>query len=53
MRRRSARQRNAFALWALANELVAKRIDAGDKRLVAVEWKNGNSMRIINVRMRE
>jgi cytolysin-activating lysine-acyltransferase len=37
------------ALWALADELVARRIDAGDKRLAAVEWKSGSNMRIIDV----
>jgi cytolysin-activating lysine-acyltransferase len=37
------------ALWALADELVANRIDAGDKRLAAVEWKSGSNMRIIDV----
>ena len=37
------------ALWALVDELVAKRIDAGDKRLAAVEWKSGSNMRIIDV----
>jgi cytolysin-activating lysine-acyltransferase len=37
------------ALWALADELVAKRIDADDKRLAAVEWKSGSNMRIIDV----
>jgi cytolysin-activating lysine-acyltransferase len=37
------------ALWALADELVARRIDAGDKRLAAVEWKSGINMRIIDV----
>jgi cytolysin-activating lysine-acyltransferase len=37
------------ALWALADDLVAKRIDAGDKRLAAVEWKSGTNMRIIDV----
>jgi cytolysin-activating lysine-acyltransferase len=26
---------------------VAKRIDAGDNRLTAVEWKSGSNMRII------
>jgi cytolysin-activating lysine-acyltransferase len=36
-------------LWALADELVAKRIDADDKRLAAVEWKSGVNMRIIDV----
>ena len=34
------------AVWALADEIVAKRIDAGDKRLTAVEWKSGSSMRM-------
>jgi len=38
-----------IALWALADELVAKRIDAGDKRLAAVEWKSGSNMRIVNI----
>ena len=37
------------ALWALADDLVAKRIDAGDKRLTAVEWKSGGHMRMIDV----
>jgi cytolysin-activating lysine-acyltransferase len=37
------------ALWAMVDELVAKRIDAGDKRLAAVEWKSGSHMRIIDV----
>jgi cytolysin-activating lysine-acyltransferase len=37
------------ALWALADDLVAKRIDAGDKRLTAVEWKSGGQMRIVDV----
>ena len=37
------------ALWALADELVAKRIDAGDTRLTAVEWKSGAAMRIVDV----
>jgi cytolysin-activating lysine-acyltransferase len=37
------------ALWALADELVAKRIDAGDRRLTAVEWKSGAAMRIVDV----
>jgi cytolysin-activating lysine-acyltransferase len=34
---------------ALADELVARRIDAGDKRLAAVEWKSGTNMRIIDI----
>ena len=37
------------ALWALADDLVAKRIDAGDTRLAAVEWKSGSNMRIIDI----
>jgi cytolysin-activating lysine-acyltransferase len=37
------------ALWALADDLVARRIDAGDKRLTAAEWKSGSNMRIIDV----
>jgi cytolysin-activating lysine-acyltransferase len=38
-----------IALWALADDLVAKRIDAGDKRLAAVEWKSGTLLRIIDI----
>jgi cytolysin-activating lysine-acyltransferase len=37
------------ALWALVDDLVAKRIDAGDRRLTAVEWKSGAAMRIVEV----
>lgn len=37
------------ALWALADELVARRIDAGDTRLTAVEWKSGPTMRIVEL----
>jgi cytolysin-activating lysine-acyltransferase len=37
------------ALWALVDDLVAKRIDANDKRLTAVEWKSGATMRIIEL----
>lgn len=37
------------AVWALVDEIVAKRIDAGDRRLTAVEWKSGTSMRVIDV----
>jgi cytolysin-activating lysine-acyltransferase len=37
------------ALWALVDDLVAKRIDGGDNRLSAVEWKGGNNMRIIEL----
>jgi cytolysin-activating lysine-acyltransferase len=35
------------ALWALADDLVAKRIDAGDTRLSAAEWKSGSNTRIV------
>jgi cytolysin-activating lysine-acyltransferase len=37
------------ALWALADKLVARRIDAGDRRLTAVEWKSGTTMRIVDI----
>ena len=37
------------ALWALADKLVAKRIDGGDCRLTAVEWKSGAVMRIVEL----
>jgi cytolysin-activating lysine-acyltransferase len=37
------------AVWALADDLVAQRIDAGDKRLTAVEWKSGANRRILDV----
>jgi cytolysin-activating lysine-acyltransferase len=37
-----------IALWALADDLVAKRIDAGDHRLSAAEWKSGTLLRIID-----
>jgi cytolysin-activating lysine-acyltransferase len=37
------------ALWALVDGLVAQRIDAGDKRLTAVEWKSGSNMRIVEL----
>jgi cytolysin-activating lysine-acyltransferase len=45
----SGEQPVGAALWALADDLVAKRIDAGDKRLAAVEWKSGSNMRIIDI----
>jgi cytolysin-activating lysine-acyltransferase len=38
-----------LALWALVDDLVAKRIDAGDNRLSAVEWKSGSNMRIVEL----
>jgi len=37
------------AVWALVDDLVAKRIDANDKRLSAVEWKSGTNMRVVDV----
>src|SRR5882672_4352605 len=37
------------AVWALVDDLVAKRIDAGDTRLSAVEWKSGSHMRMVDV----
>jgi hypothetical protein len=37
------------AVWALADDLVAQRIDAGDRRLTAVEWKSGSNLRIIEL----
>lgn len=37
------------AFWALADEIVAKRIDAGDVRLTPAEWKSGASRRIIDI----
>ena len=37
------------AVWALVDDFVAKRIDAGDKRLTAVEWKSGPQLRIIEL----
>jgi cytolysin-activating lysine-acyltransferase len=36
-------------LWALVDRLVAQRIDAGDRRLTAVEWKSGTTMRIVDI----
>jgi cytolysin-activating lysine-acyltransferase len=45
----SGEQPVGVALWALADDLVAKRIDAGDTRLAAVEWKSGINMRVIDI----
>jgi cytolysin-activating lysine-acyltransferase len=45
----SGEQPVGVALWALADDLVAARIDAGDKRLAAVEWKSGSNMRIVDI----
>jgi cytolysin-activating lysine-acyltransferase len=36
-------------LWALVDEPVATRIDAGDNRLSAAEWKSGDNMRIVEL----
>jgi cytolysin-activating lysine-acyltransferase len=45
----SSEQPVGVVLWALADDLVTKRIDAGDRRLAAVEWKSGSNMRIIDI----
>lgn len=37
------------ALWAQVDDFVAKRIDAGDNRLTAVEWKSGTQTRIVEL----
>ena len=37
------------APWALVDDTVAKRIDAGDRLLAAAEWKSGPYPRIIDV----
>jgi cytolysin-activating lysine-acyltransferase len=37
------------AVWALVDDFVAKRIDAGDRRLTAVEWKSRPHLRIIEL----
>jgi cytolysin-activating lysine-acyltransferase len=37
------------ALWALADEAVAKRIDGGEKRLSAAEWKSGKNKRVVEL----
>ena len=37
------------AVWALVDEIVAKRIDAGERRLAAAEWKCGTYFRILDV----
>ncbi|MEA2838218.1 MAG: cytolysin-activating lysine-acyltransferase [Bradyrhizobium sp.] len=36
-----------LALWALADDLAAKRIDDGDTPLTAVDWKSGTNRRIV------
>jgi cytolysin-activating lysine-acyltransferase len=45
----SGEQPVGVALWALVDDLVAKRIDAGETRLAAVEWKSGSNLRIIDI----
>jgi cytolysin-activating lysine-acyltransferase len=45
----SGEQPVGVALWALVDDTVAKRIDAGDNRLSAVEWKSGSNMRIVEL----
>jgi cytolysin-activating lysine-acyltransferase len=38
------------AVWALVDEIVAERINAGDERLAAVDWRrSGPNMRILDV----
>lgn len=37
------------AFWALADDAVARRIDAGDRRLAAAEWKSGSIKRIVDI----
>jgi cytolysin-activating lysine-acyltransferase len=37
------------AFWALADEIVAKRIDAGDVRLTPAEWKSGANRKVVDV----
>jgi cytolysin-activating lysine-acyltransferase len=36
-------------LWAQVDDVVAKRIDAGVKRLTTAEWQSGSNLRIIEV----
>jgi cytolysin-activating lysine-acyltransferase len=36
-------------LWALTDDIVAKRIDTGNTRLTPAEWKSGTMMRIVDV----
>ncbi|MGJ4931619.1 toxin-activating lysine-acyltransferase [Bradyrhizobium sp. HKCCYLS2038] len=37
------------ALWALVDDVVAHRIDTGDRRLAAAEWKSGSHLRVIDI----
>ena len=39
----------AVLLSAQADEIVAKRIDVGDKRLTPAEWRSGTQRRIVDV----
>ena len=43
----NGKRRTGAALWALVDDLVAKRVDGNDTRLTAVEWKSGTNMRIV------
>jgi cytolysin-activating lysine-acyltransferase len=36
-------------VWAFVDELVAARIDGGEKRLASAEWKCGSTKRIVGV----
>jgi cytolysin-activating lysine-acyltransferase len=36
-------------LWALTDDIVARRIDAGTTRLTPAEWKSGTMIRIVDV----
>ena len=44
-----AHARSASRCGRWADDLVAQRIDAGDRRLTAVEWKSGTNMRIVEL----
>ncbi len=37
------------AVWAMADDLVARRIDGGETPLTAVEWKSGSNLRIVDI----
>jgi cytolysin-activating lysine-acyltransferase len=37
------------ALWAQVDDAVAKRLDGGDKRLAAAEWRCGPHRRVMEV----
>jgi len=38
-----------IALWAQVDDAIAKRLDSGDKRLAAAEWRCGPHRRIVEV----